>query len=220
MIRGLVAAVAVWTAGACTPEAGGSTGVDGSVGQVGIEGELHGAFLELECQSGKLEMQFCVPREMGMRTVRLKFGGQAGRTYAVVLRVWGVVEAVRYQDGRKAGDHFYVGGRGGTPGTAEYTLEIAGDRYHLNHFDNNPGEHYTYAIEYTAPAIPIPGAAEILLSVRDPDNYVNTNHMEIAVSNPPPALRQKLEKMQDAPLRWQYVYLEVASIAESSPGGR
>ena len=39
--------------------------------------------------------------------------------------------------------------------TAEYTLDIAGEKYHLNHFDNNPGEHYTYPIEYTAPAITI-----------------------------------------------------------------
>jgi hypothetical protein len=201
------------TLAGCTAGAGVPAPLpDGSTSVVGVEGELHGAFLELECMSEKIELQFCVPRDRGMRRVSLKFGGDPARTYSVVLRVWGVVEGVRYLDGNQAGEHFYIGGRGGTPMTAEYTLEIAGERYHLNHFENNPGEHYTYPIEYTAPAIPIPGAANLVLSVSDPDNLVNTNHMEIAVANPPPALRHKLEKMQDNVLRWQYVYLEVASI--------
>ncbi len=185
---------------------------DGAAPVAGVEGTLHGAFLELECMSEKIELQFCVPKDMGMRRLDLKLGGDPGRMYSMVLRVWGVVEGVRYREGSKGGEHFYIGGRGGTPDTAEYTLDIAGAKYHLNHFDNNPGEHYTYPIEYTAPAIVVPGGADVVLSVRDPDNLVNTNHMEIAVAAPPPALRQKLEKMQDNVLRWQYVYLEVASV--------
>jgi hypothetical protein len=202
--RAVMAALAL---AACTPSAQPATDPSS-----GIEGELHGAFLELECASGEIEMQFCEPEDMGKRTLMLRFGGDPARTYAVGLRVWGVVEGVKYQEGEKAGYHFYIGGRSGTPETAEYILEVGGQRYHLNHFENGAGEHYTYAIEYTAPAIPIPGASTVRLSVDSPDNLVNTNHMEIKVAAPPPALRQKLEKMQDDPLDWQYVYLEVARI--------
>jgi hypothetical protein len=198
----------------CTAAAESTTGgVDAGPGGAGnVYGDLHGAFLELECMSEKIELQFCVPKDMGKRSVRLKFGGDPGSSYSVALKVWGVVEGVRYVDGSKGGEHFYIGGRGNTPMTAEYTLDVAGAKYHLNHFDNNPGEHYTYPVEYTAPSIVIPGAADIVLSVSDPDNLVNTNHMEIAVANPPPALREKLEKMQDSRLRWQYVYIEVGSV--------
>ena len=199
---------------ACSPAASEVGGSGVASPTAGIEGELHGAFLELECESGEIEMQFCVPRDMGKRSLMLRFAGEAGRTYAVVLRVWGVVEAVKYEGGEKTAPHLYVGGRSATPDTAEYTLEVAGQRYQLNHFDNNAGEHYTYAMEYTTPPIPIPGATTLRLSVDSPDDLVNTNHMETAVAAPPPALRQKLEKMQDDPLDWQYVYLEVASLRE------
>src|SRR5687768_16612509 len=57
-----------------------------------IAGELHGAFLELECASEEIEFQFCVPKDGGRRSVTLKFGGAFGRTYAVALAVWGVME--------------------------------------------------------------------------------------------------------------------------------
>jgi hypothetical protein len=210
--RALAPAVALLLA-ACTPPAGAPDGAgDGRTTRV--EGELHGAFLDLPCASEEMEMQYCVPREQGIRSVSLQFGGDPARTYSVALRVWGVVEAVRYEGGTRAADHFYIDGHSVTPKTAEYTLEVAGTRYHLNHFDNNAGDHYTFAVEYTAPTIPIPGASTLVLSVRDPDNYVNTNHMETAVAAPPPALRQKLEPMQDLRPRWQYIYMEVASVKE------
>src|SRR5688572_7724743 len=54
-----------------------------------IAGELHGAFLELECASEEIEFQFCVPKDGGRRSVALKFGGTSGRSYRVALAVWG-----------------------------------------------------------------------------------------------------------------------------------
>src|SRR5689334_2048142 len=65
-----------------------------------IAGELHGAFLELECMSEEIEFQFCVPRDMGIRSLSLKFGGTTGKTYSVVLAVWGVMETIKYKDGQ------------------------------------------------------------------------------------------------------------------------
>jgi len=176
-----------------------------------IAGELHGAFLELECQSEEIEFQFCVPMDGGRRSVTLKFGGTAGKTYAVVLAVWGVMETVKYRDGVLAGDHFYTGGVSGTPMTAEYGLEIAGQTYYLNYQDVGAGEHYTYGIQYLSPAIPIPGRAAVTLFVRDPDNYVNTNHMQSMVTDPPPRLREQLRRIMTERVQAQFVYVEVKS---------
>lgn len=176
-----------------------------------IAGELHGAFLELECASEEIEFQFCVPMDGGRRSVTLKFGGTAGTTYAVELAVWGVMETITYKDGMQAGDHFYIGGVPGTPMTAEYGLEIAGQTYYLNYQLVGSGEHYTYGIQYQTPAITIPGGATITLFVRDPDNYVNTNHMQSMVENPPPRLREQLRRIMTERVQGQFVYVEVKS---------
>src|SRR5690349_17452344 len=72
-----------------------------------IAGQLHGAFLELECRSEELEFQFCYPKDIGKRSVTLKFGGTPGKTYDVVLAVWGVMETVKYQGGELLAEHFY-----------------------------------------------------------------------------------------------------------------
>src|SRR5205814_8215267 len=71
-----------------------------------IAGDLHGAFLELECDGEEIEFQFCVPKNMGVEDLMLRFGGEAGKRYAVVLEVWGVVEGIRYSGGKKLGEHF------------------------------------------------------------------------------------------------------------------
>jgi hypothetical protein len=177
----------------------------------GIAGELHGAFLELECTGEEIEFQFCVPRDMGIRSVRLKFGGTAGKTYSVVLAVWGVMETIKYKGGTLSGEAFYTGGTPDTPMTAEYGLEIAGQTYFLNYREIGAGEHYTYGIQYHSPAIPIPGGATITLFVRDPDDFVNTNHMQSMVTDPPPRLREQLRRIDMEMPQSQFVYVEVVS---------
>jgi hypothetical protein len=176
-----------------------------------IAGELHGAFLELECQSEEIEFQFCVPKDMGKRTLTLKFGGEPGKSYAVELAVWGVMETIKYKDGTLAGEHFYTGGSPETPMTAEYGLEIGGQTYFLNYQDIGAGEHYTYGIQYQSPAITIPGRSTITLFVRDPDNFVNTNHMQSEVADPPPKLREQLRRIMAETVQGQFVYVEVKS---------
>jgi hypothetical protein len=176
-----------------------------------IAGELHGAFLELECLSEEIELQFCVPKDMGRRSLTLQFGGEPGRTYAVVLAVWGVMETIKYKDGTLLADHFYRGGTPDTPMTAEYGLDVAGQTYFLNYQDVGAGEHYTYRIQYQSPAIPIPGGATLTLFVRDPDNLVNTNPMQNEVAGPPPRLREQLLRIMSEPVQGQFIYVEVKS---------
>jgi hypothetical protein len=176
-----------------------------------IAGELHGAFLELECEGEEIEFQFCVPKDMGRRMLTLKFGGQPGKSYAVRLAVWAVMETIKYKDGMLFGEHFYAGGTPQTPMTAEYGLEIAGQTYFLNYQDVGAGEHYTYGIQYTSPPITIPGGAAITLFVRDPDDFVNTNHMQSEVTDPPPRLREQLMRILSQTVQGQFVYVEVQS---------
>ncbi|HXU83216.1 MAG TPA: hypothetical protein VN914_17600, partial [Polyangia bacterium] len=63
------------------PDLAGPTRLDPQT--AAIAGELHGAFLELACMSEEIEFQFCVPRDMGVRSLKLKFGGEFGKAYSV-----------------------------------------------------------------------------------------------------------------------------------------
>ena len=181
---------------------------------IAIAGGLHGAFLRLDCASEEFEFQFCFPEMKGMKRVPLRLGGEAGKRYAVSLRVWGVMEAITYRDGMQSGKHFYIGGRVGTPMTAEYALEVQGAapaKYHFNHMDIGAGDHYTYGFTYVTPAIILPGAASLVLYVSDPDNYINTNHMQSEVEDVTPGLQEKLDVIKAQPLQGQFIYLEVAT---------
>jgi hypothetical protein len=178
-----------------------------------IAGDLQGAYLELECLSEEIEFQFCRPKDRGQRQVTLHVGGEVGKKYSFVLGVWGVVEGVTYQNGIKGGDHFYIGGKGNTPGTAQYGLTVGDLTYYLNHFEIGAGEHYTYGISYSTPPIVIPGGATLTLYVDDPDNFVNTNHMQSEADNPPPGLLPHLAAIAKETPPGQFVYLEVLSVS-------
>jgi hypothetical protein len=176
-----------------------------------IAGELQGAFLQVDCASPEIELQYCHPKDKGIQNLTFKFGGQTGKIYDVVLRVWGVVEGVRYTGGKPGGEHFYIGGKGSTPGTAEYGLVVGKQTYYLNYYEQDGGEHYTYGVSYQTVSIPIPGGAVIGLYVHDPDDFMNTNHMDSNAANPSPGLLTHLEAIKSQPLQGQYVYLEIAS---------
>jgi len=198
-------------------DAAGETGSLASPEEIAIAGQLHQALLELPCMSEEIELQYCIPKDMGKRSVTLKFGGGFGERYAVVLGVWGVMETVTYKNGTEAGENFYIGGTAVTPMTAEYTLELGTQKYRLNHMVIGAGDHYTYPIAYQTPPITIPGGVSLVLSVRDPDNYVNTNHMDNVPADPPPALQVQLQRIDSGMPRWQYVYLEVKSVTRLVP---
>jgi hypothetical protein len=179
---------------------------------IAIAGQLHGAFLRLDCVSEEIELQYCLPELRGKKRVPLRFGGQPGRRYQVTLRVWGVMEAINYQGGTQDGKHFYIGGQVATPMTAEYGLEVGSERYYFNHRDIGAGDHYTYGFTYvTTIPITLTGGAAMALYVSDPDNFINTNHMESAVNDVTPGLQEKLDVILAQPLQGQFIYLEVAT---------
>jgi hypothetical protein len=176
-----------------------------------IAGNLHGAFIEVDCASEEIEFQFCVPVDMGVQDLKLKFGGEAGKRYAVVLKVWGVVEGILYSGGKRDGEHFYIGGQSTTPMTATYGLQAGDQTYYFNHFDLGAGEHYTYSVTYQTMPITIAGASTLVFFVHSPDNIINTNHMQNEVMDPTPALQERLDWIQSGKLQGQFLYVEVAS---------
>jgi hypothetical protein len=176
-------------------------------------GDLHGAFLEVQCASEEIELQFCVPQDRGVIDLPLTFGGDPARRYAVVLKVWGVVEGVNYTGGKKLGDNFYAGGMAITPKTATYGLQVAApaQTYYLNLFEIGDGDHYSYGITYVTPPITIQGASKLVLFAHSPDNIINTNHMQNEVMDPTPALQDRLAEIQGEVPQGQFVYIEVQS---------
>ena len=55
-------------------------------------------------------------------------------------------------------------------------------------------------VDFPAPFGPrkpvtIPGRASLVLYVSDPDNYINTNHMQSMVEDPPPRLRAEFARL-------------------------
>jgi hypothetical protein len=179
-----------------------------------IAGGLQGAFLQLDCAGPEVELQFCAPEAMGKKSVTVKMGGEPGKKYAVALAVWGVMETITYRNGRPGGGDLYIGGESGTPNIAEWGLTTGTETFYLNHFEMCAGEHYTYGIHYESNLITLPGGATLTLFVRDPDNFINTNHMDSQAEDPPPGLAPQLAKIRAMPLQGQYVYVEVVSAQE------
>ncbi len=179
-----------------------------------IAGGLQGAFLQLDCRGPEIELQFCLPELMGKKSVTVKLGGTPGKKYAVALGVWGVMETVTYRNGKPAGGSLYVGGESGTPMTAEWGLSDDTTTYFLNYFPTCAGEHYTYGIHYESQLLTLTGGSTLTLFVRDPDDFINTNHMDSQAPDPPPGLIPMLTKIRAMPLMGQFVYVEVVSAQE------
>jgi len=175
-----------------------------------IAGDLHGAFLELECVGEEIEFQFCMARNRAI-DLPLHFGGEAGTRYAVTLKVWGVLEGILYAGGKALAENFYQGGQSTTPMTAVYGLTVGDQTYWFNHFEIGAGDHYTYGVTYETPPITIPGASTLTLFVHSPDDIINTNHMQNEVMDPTPALQDRLDAIHGEKLQGQFLYVEVTS---------
>jgi hypothetical protein len=199
--------------GSMSPDGGagmGGSGGSGGTPPMGIAGELHGAFLEVKCASRK-DAMFCVPNSANLK-IPLKFGGEAGKMYEITLKVWGVMEGQRYNGGMMLTDRFYVGGMGTTANYGRYGLKIGETQYWLNHAATGAGGDRTYKMEYTTPAIKVPGQAAIELSAFDPNNHLTHNHQKHVIMPAPEGLTAKLP-MQ--PAEGNFFYIEVASAKEA-----
>ena len=171
-------------------------------------GSLDGAFMDVKCMTGR-SGGFCRPEMMGIKNVMFQAGGEPGKTYDVVLRVWAIVEGIAYTGGMPVGDHFYIGGRGTTANYGPCGLEIGNQTYFLNRH-MQPGGDSTRKFEYTTPAIKIPGGAMVTMFCRDTNNHLtmNSERGRHVIMNPPPELAAKIG-MQ--PVEGHFIYLKVMS---------
>jgi hypothetical protein len=194
--------------GAAETSEGGSTPV------AAIAGQLDGAFLEPKCTDTPRN-GFC--HHSGVIEQKIKFGGEAGKTYDVTLKVWGIMEGIRFSGGEPAGEHFYAGGMSITPRYSPCALKVVDRNYYLNRKEDRANDK-VYKFEYTTPAIKIPGQAELLLfCVDDASKHISINNPpplgqaangRHVIDNPPERLKAKLG-MQ--PYAFLFTYLEVVS---------
>jgi hypothetical protein len=188
----------------------------GSAPVAAIAGELDGAFLEPKCTDTPRN-GFC--HHSGVIEQKIKFGGEAGKTYDVTLKVWGIMEGIRFSGGEPAGDHFYTGGMSITPRYSPCALKVTDKNYYLNRKEDRANDK-VYKFEYITPAIKIPGQAELrLFCVDDTSKHISINNPpplgqaangRHTIDNPPERLKAKLG-MQ--PYAFLFTYLEVASAA-------
>jgi hypothetical protein len=185
-----------------------------AAGASAVAGELDGAFLEPKCTDAP-KNGFC--HHSGVIEQKLRFGGEAGKSYDVTLNVWSIHEGIVYSGGQPQGDHFYVGGEGITPRYSPCALKVGDQKYFLNRKEDRANDK-VYKFEYTTPAIRIPGQAELLLYCVDDDKkHISINHppplLDAAngshvIANPPERLKARLGSQ---PFGSLFIYMEVAS---------
>lgn len=179
-----------------------------------IAGELDGAYLEPRCTDAP-DNGFC--HHSGVIEQRIKFGGDAGKSYLVSLNVWAISEGIRFTGGQPQGEHFYVGGQSITPRYSPCALKVGETNYYLNRKEDRANDK-VYKFQYTTPPIAIPGQADLLLYCTDDNKkHISLNHPpplhqaangSHLISNPPARLQAKLGQQPFANL---FTYLEVAS---------
>jgi hypothetical protein len=206
------------TGGASGTPDGGSASETGSTPPAGnpaaVAGELDGAYLEPKC-TDRPNNGFC--HHSGVIEQKLKFGGEAGKMYDVTMKVWAIAEGIKFTGGEPQGMHFYIGGQSMTPRYSPCALKVADKNYFLNRKEDRANDK-VYKFEYTAPAIKIPGQADLLLfctddaskhiSINNPPPLGNAANGRHTIENPPERLKAKLG-MQ--PYQNTFIYIEVAS---------
>ena len=128
-----------------------------------------------------------IDRGLMIRNDTLTFGGTAGKTYDVTVRIRGVVETKHYLNGVKdtAHDGFYVGGEPmGAGYFGVYMLWVSaptvqasalgpGQYFYLNAIDHNEG-YFSFPVDYTV-TISIAAGAEVRFLVNDPNCMMSRN---------------------------------------------
>jgi hypothetical protein len=179
-----------------------------------VAGDLDGAYLEPKCTDAP-KNGFC--HHGGVMEQKLRFGGEAGKSYDDTLNVWSIHEGIRYAGGQPHGDHFYAGGEGVTPRYSPCALKVGEQNYFLNRKEDRANDK-VYKFEYTTPPIRIPGQSELLLYCVDDDKkHISINHPpplldpangSHVLTSPPERLKSRLGTQPYGSL---FIYLEVAN---------
>jgi hypothetical protein len=159
--------------------------------------------------------QFCQAKDgQADQKIPLKFGGEAGKMYDVVMKVWGIVEMQTYKTGMPLGEHMQMGADETMVGNANYSVYglIVGETFYaLNRYPTAGGDKVV-AMYYTSPPIKIPGGATLTLRHFDKNNHATRNFSKLSVPEPTPGL---LAKIKSQPFDGSFLYIEVVSAKPS-----
>ena len=137
------------------------------------------------------------------------FGGKAGTTYDVTLRVRGLFEPTTMQGGVSsdpAHPYFYTGGQTGTPDYSQWRINVSSPQqtYTLNNYPSV--SHTIYKEDFAAAIVVAAGATVTVQAIDGNDRQIDngaTGH---------PDRQQVIEGVVDKPLAGQMLRLDVVSV--------
>lgn len=175
---------------------------------------FQGLFLHDECiGENAAQPDTCLHTRVHRKT--FVFGGKPGTTYDVMLRVRGLFEPTKMQDGTApdpAHPYLYAGGATGTPDYSQWRIDVSSPRqtYTLN---NYPAvSHTIYKEDFEARIVVDAGATVTVQAIDGNDRQIDNG------APGRPDRRQVIEGVTDRPLDGQMVRLDVVRVGVSPPG--
>ncbi|HZZ73883.1 MAG TPA: hypothetical protein VFE24_16645 [Pirellulales bacterium] len=182
-----------------------------------LAGDLDGARWEFHCKGempehpqegancdSALVKPGADPRKSDNFTITKKFGGEAGKHYEVTLRFRGVCEPMKYKDGKKDGDLFYIGGEPDNNDYNIYKLTISSPESHYFLNRQDAVGHKIFTIDYTK-TIEIDGGATITMFGDGQNGLMISNFKKLVVPDVEPAPK---------PFHGQFIQMNVVSVVE------
>ncbi len=137
------------------------------------------------------------------------FGGRAGTTYDVTLRVRGLFEPTTMEGGSApdpAHPWFYTGGQTRTPDYSQWRIDVSSPRqtYTLNNYPSV--SHTIYKEDFEAPIIVAAGATVTIQAIDGNDRQIDNG------AKGRPDRQQVIEGVTDTPLAGQMLRLDVVRV--------
>lgn len=133
--------------------------------------------------------------------------GKTSDLYEVELKFRGVVEPMKYKDGKREGDRFYIGGVPDDPTYNIYSIEVSSPKqiYYLNWADGVG--HDTFSINYTT-KIKINGGATVHL--------IGDGQNDKMIANFKNAMAPEIPGLPEAGNKGQFIQMNVVSATLSN----
>lgn len=178
------------------PDAAGAGGP--SAAGEALAGSLTGLRVEVPCKGPKFGentechwdpalLQTTDPAWKLKRELVRTFGGSADVTYAVTLRVRGVVEPKNFTGGKVEQEHFQSGGSPLSDDYNFYSIKVSdpAQSYTVNRHEQKTS-HFVFPLDYTV-TIPIRGGATVTVGAYDRNDISIANHTNTVVPELAPA---------------------------------
>jgi hypothetical protein len=175
------------SAGAAAPAAGDAlaASLGGLRVEVPCKGEKFGG--DTECHWDPALLQTADPVWKLKREIVKTFAGSPDVTYAVALRVRGVVEPKNFTGGTVEQEHFQSGGSPQADDYNFYSIKVSdpAGTYTVNRHEKKTS-HFVFPLDYTV-TIPIRGGATVTVGAYDRNDISIANHTHTVVPELAPA---------------------------------